>query len=215
MDVRATNWSVTINNPISADDENISLARQKGWNVEGQLERGAEGTPHYQLAVRTPQVRFSALKKAFPRAHIEVARNVTALKQYVHKDDTKVGELKEQSDKYPSLSKFWELIYDVLKFSPDQPYQLLDSEIYPGAFFTMTEFDDAVRYLIRDGYHVETMGVNPQMRSCWKIYGRDLMYRIAVDKDRQTAETSVSVVNIPTHAVQEEVWSQAPSSNAS
>lgn len=201
---RATTWSITINNPISADEENINLARQRGWYVEGQLERGANGTPHYQLMVRTPQVRFSAVKKAFPRAHIEVARNVIALSQYVRKHDTKEGELKEQSDMYPSLSKFWELIYDVLKFKPDQPYQLLDSEIYPGAFFTMTEYDNAVRYLIRDGFHVETMGVNPQMRSCWKLYNRDLMYRVAVDKDRQTDETSVSVVNIPTHAVQEE-----------
>lgn len=204
-DQRSTTWSVTINNPIGADEENINLARQKGWNVEGQLERGAEGTPHYQLLVRTPQVRFSAVKKAFPRAHIEVARNVAALRQYVHKEDTREGELKEQSDRYPSLSKFWVLIYDELKFNPDKPYNLLDSEIYPGAFFTMSEFDDAVRYLIRSGYHVETMGVNPQMRSCWKMYGRDLMYRVAVDKDSQTDETSVQAVNIPTHAVQEEV----------
>ena len=108
---RATCWSITINNPTGADEENMALSRQKGWKVDGQLEVGKDGTPHYQLIVRTPQVRFSAVKKAFPRAHIEVARNPTALEQYVHKDDTKAGELNKQSEMYPSLSKFWDLFY--------------------------------------------------------------------------------------------------------
>lgn len=109
---RATCWSVTINNPTAADDECIALARQKGWTVEGQLEVGAEGTPHYQLMVRTPQVRFSAVKKAFPRAHIEQAHNPAALARYVAKEDTRVGQLVESSDQYPSLSKLWELMFD-------------------------------------------------------------------------------------------------------
>ena len=85
---RASVWSVTINNPTQTDEYNISEARQKGWKVEGQLERGEQGTEHYQLILRTPQVRFSAVKQVFPRAHIEVARNVGALTAYVHKEDT-------------------------------------------------------------------------------------------------------------------------------
>lgn len=103
MSERATNWSVTINNPIKADEENINLARQKGWMVEGQLEKGDNGTPHYQLIVKTPQMRFSALKKAFPRAHIEVAKNVKALETYVKKDETRIGQLPDASEFYPSL----------------------------------------------------------------------------------------------------------------
>jgi len=73
MTDRATVWSVTINNPTPSDEEGIALARQRGWQVEGQKEKGSEGTEHYQLMVKTPQVRFSAVKKAFPRGHIEAA----------------------------------------------------------------------------------------------------------------------------------------------
>lgn len=51
---RGTNWSVTINNPTPKDDEEIALVRQKGWSVEGQKEKGSEGTEHYQLFVKTP-----------------------------------------------------------------------------------------------------------------------------------------------------------------
>jgi hypothetical protein len=57
---KATNWSVTINNPTKSDDEYIALARQKGWKVEGQLEMGDSGTQHFQLLVTTKgQQRFT------------------------------------------------------------------------------------------------------------------------------------------------------------
>lgn len=90
---RATMWSITINNPTAEDREAIELARQKGWKIEGQFEKGEEGTLHLQLAVRTPQLRFSTMKKHFPRAHIEIARNAAAFLQYVNKADTRVGLL--------------------------------------------------------------------------------------------------------------------------
>lgn len=79
MTDRATAWSLTINNPTEADEENIQHARQKGWKVIGQLEQGENGTKHYQLLVKTPRIRFGGVKKEFPRAHVEVARNVAAL----------------------------------------------------------------------------------------------------------------------------------------
>lgn len=96
---RATCWSLTINNPTKSDEEWIQQARQKGWQVEGQLEKGKEGTEHYQLMVKTPQVRFSAVKKQFPRAHIEIARNPAALAQYVAKEETREADLPKASDK--------------------------------------------------------------------------------------------------------------------
>lgn len=205
---RATCWSLTINNPIAADEENINLARQRGWKVEGQLEQGAEGTPHYQLMVRTPQVRFSAVKKAFPRAHIGVARNVVALKSYVHKEETRIGALVEDDARYPSLSRFWELVANEWlwdNMTEEDVEALLDTEVYPRGIFHLSYFDDACKRLIKQGYRIETMAVNPQTRSAWKFFGRELVYRAARDKtDRQTAENVVSVVDIPTHAVQED-----------
>lgn len=191
MSDRATCWSVTINNPIPADDESIALAKQQsGWKVEGQLEKGEEGTPHYQLMVKTPQVRFSALKKAFPRAHIEVARNVKALEAYVHKDDTREGYL-PVNDKYPSLTALWSLLDGYI--TTEQIQIPLDEES------RLALFDQFVGLYIELGYHIETMAVNPQIRSCVKKYLLPLIFRakkIRRQTDRQTDELNVSSSNI-------------------
>jgi len=181
-------WSVTINNPEDKDEEQINLARQKGWKVEGQLEVGENGTPHYQLAVRTPQVRFSALKKAFPRAHIEVARSAPALLNYVVKEETRAGDLPTQQDKYPSLSKYWDLVfrhlngldkdgldYVVLEEGRVKFYNEEREKLYRKTPLAM--LDEATRSLIKDGYHVEGIGGNPNTRSQWKLYSDSIILR--------------------------------------
>lgn len=192
MDNRSTAWSITINNPTSTDEEQISIARQKGWKVEGQLEQGTEGTPHYQLLVRTPQVRFSAVKKAFPRGHIEVARNVQALQNYVIKEDTRLQSLPVAQDKYPSMSKLWDLVYEYLSAHNDDCWNE-DGTLFVSGSKEKREnlltdwFDDAINYLIRQGYYVESMAVNPQVRSAWSKYAKSLMIRSATSVDnRQT-----------------------------
>jgi hypothetical protein len=181
MSDRATCWSVTINNPLPADDENIALAKQKsGWKVEGQLEKGENGTPHYQLMVKTPQTRFGSIKKAFPRAHIEPARNFKALAEYVHKDDTRVAEL-PTNDKYPSLTALWELFYQYIRTEQLAIPVCEDSRL--------VMFDQFVHLYIELGYHIETMGVNPQIRSSVKKYLPALILRaqkIRRQTDRQT-----------------------------
>lgn len=191
---RHSTWSVTINNPSASDEEDMSRARQKGWKVEGQLERGENGTPHYQLMVRTGQVRFSAVKKAFPRAHIEPARNVSALKEYVHKEKTKEGELPVQNDKYPSLDKIWELLFQqfliagVMNRHPHT--QSVDWSPY-ASDDPLYELDLATANLIRDGYRVESILANPQNRTAFKKWSMDLMTRVyreqlATQSARQT-----------------------------
>lgn len=199
---RATCWSLTINNPTADDEEQINLARQKGWKVEGQLEKGEEGTPHYQMKVTTPQVRFSALKKAFPRGHIEVCRDPVALGKYVTKEATRLAELPTGQAAYPSLSRFWELIYqhyntedrdgwDCLSLEDRATFydEILDEE------FTRTPLvvlDRATRTLIANGYHVESLAANPSTRSMWKLYARELIARSAksvADRDDSTLET--------------------------
>lgn len=107
---RSNCWSITINNPTPDDFEQIHLAQQRGWVLLGQLEKGeVNGVTHIQAMLKTPQVRFSAVKKAFPRAHIEVARNPDALREYVTKEETKVGELPENINKalYPSIEELY------------------------------------------------------------------------------------------------------------
>lgn len=185
MSDRATCWSVTINNPISADDDNIAQARQKsGWKVEGQLEEGENGTKHYQLMVKTPQLRFSAIKKIFPRAHIEVARNVKALTEYVHKEDTRLAEL-PQSEKYPTMSKFYELIYqEMLELNSKGQWVNWDGDEM------LKKFDSAISQLIIKEYFVESFATNPQTRSSFKKFGYEILIRtekyIRRQTDRQT-----------------------------
>ena len=181
MSERGTCWSITINNPVAADEESIALARQKsGWTVEGQLEKGTNGTPHYQLMVKTPQVRFSALKKAFPRAHIEKARNVEALAEYVKKQDTRVGSLPTSSELYPSTTKVMDMYGEWCQTYKKGLYLTQDSQ------GLLDLFDIFIREHIELGYFVEHIGVNPQIRSSIKLYGMSIITRsIRRQTDRQ------------------------------
>jgi hypothetical protein len=71
-------WIFTINNPTEADDPGAVLqplgdtVRYAVW----QLERGENGTPHYQGFVlwKGRGRRLQGMKELFPRAHLEVAR---------------------------------------------------------------------------------------------------------------------------------------------
>lgn len=230
---RHSNWSITINNPTSADEEEIARARQKGWKVDGQLEKGENGTPHYQLLVTTGQVRFSAVKKAFPRAHIEPARNVAALKNYVQKEDTRIGELAIANEYYPSLSKFWKLVYKkfqsnnwLICWSPhdsrrekemfkdfyDDLHVPRDTRMHMGELM-LKALDHVVGQLIEEGYHVEHY-LSPPNISSFKKFHFELLIRaekeIEIETARQTDEnengldTSHQQVDIPQHAFDEE-----------
>jgi len=192
---RASNWSVTINNPTPQDDEEIAIARQKGWKVVGQKEKGENGTEHYQLHVTTGQVRFSAVKKAFSRAHIELARNPAALSSYVTKEDTRVAALPTTQDKYPSQSQIWDWFAlscgsrdeflacvnsaykgHLILCAADPSLKVMSKhEYYEQAL--LDQFDEAISEKISEGYYCELIGVNPQIRSAVKKYGFSILDR--------------------------------------
>nr|WAE43253.1 MAG: replication associated protein [Cressdnaviricota sp.] len=206
---RGTNWSVTINNPTPDDEECISVARSKGWTVTGQKEAGSEGTPHYQLAVKTPQVRFTAVKKVFARAHIELARNVAALNAYVHKEDTRTGELPTTSSQYPTITRMWELMFDVTW--KESWYGLDSMAEYIEEYSKMSDkarlvwLDEAAAHLIKKGYYLEHHVVNPQVRSSFAKFMPQLFERTvrklitSADMSRQTdaQEIVVPTINAP------------------
>lgn len=208
MSVRANCWSITINNPTQTDEYNIAQARQKGWKVLGQLEKGENGTPHYQLMLKTPQVRFSAVKSTFPRAHIEVSRNPTALASYVQKDETRVGQLQLDQEKYPTqlqlfqwFSSYW--------------YTISKEEKKPN---NLEVFDLMVAQKISQGYMIGAEVMNPQIRAFIKKFGAQLAYRHRRSLDRQTDRQpdlfsqSVSIPNaVPSQAPLQEETSDPPS----
>lgn len=172
---RATCWSLTINNPTPDDEENIAMAMQKGWRIDGQREKGAEGTEHYQLILHTPQVRFSAVKKQFPRAHIEVARNRAALAAYVGKEATRVGQLATKAELYPSQSKFFELVWEVILADPTKSEFRRASN---GRFITpKNALVFGAKELIRRGYVVENIACNPMTIQAWALFHDDFLVR--------------------------------------
>lgn len=225
---RSSCWSLTINNPEVDDYQAIEEARSRGWKVEGQLEKGENGTPHLQLMLRTPQVRFAAVKKAFPRAHIEIAKSPVALAKYVSKEETRVAQLPADNRYYPSQSAYFRLVYDFfLKHNftnldtdewrsssrerwwkdamyCDPPIDVL-YEMEPNdrcermLRTDLNNWEFATRCLIEDGFHVEHHWVNPQVKSAIRTFGWAILKRSWVETDRQTALARLEQeVEIPT-----------------
>lgn len=178
---RSTRWSVTINLKTvsrATADECIARARQQDWHVFGQLEKGDSGTEHYQLAVQTPQVRFSALKKIFPTAHIEVAKDWDALLTYCQKEETRVEALKEVSTGYIT----WKQLRDMFaEWLSDQEFEQhsVDHER------RLQVWDKFIGQLIENGYEVDLMGMNANYRACIAKYWRHYLNRY-IQTDRQT-----------------------------
>lgn len=182
---RATCWSITINNPTESD---YKTQLPPGWKLTGQLEKGKEGTEHYQGMLQTPQVRFGAVKKALPRAHIEVARNKAALTQYVHKDDTRVGTVTDNAG-VPSLFDYQHTVARKLIEGRDESgirkyYADCDGNILP-------EVEKVVFEHIKEGMQgIEYIAINPMWISAWKKFGLAMLLREwSQTKDRQTDKT--------------------------
>jgi len=202
--VRANTWSVTLNMKTVKQetcDEMIQQARSAGWKVTGQLEKGE--TPHYQMMVQTPQVRFSAVKKMFPTGHIEPARNKQALAKYVTKEDTRIGALPEHDETYVTASRLWDMIYryndaiglwdrttDEVRCYKEHEQRALERD--PLAFY-----DRMIGYFIRQGYFVDMLATNPAIRSFWKKFWRDILERCRV-ADRQT-DRQAEIISVPTY----------------
>lgn len=170
---RARYWSITINNPT---EEEYKFPLPAKWKLNGQLERGEDtGTLHYQGMLNTAEtVRFSAVKKAFPRAHIEAAKNPAALAKYVQKEETRVSEV----DSIPTLFQYQRIIADAWD---EESFQKMLGE-NP----TLPQGDVAMRYVdqlvaeditscLRRG--AEFIGINPMWRSSWKLFFRAIITR--------------------------------------
>lgn len=200
---RGTAWSLTCNlkevNRATVDSC-IERAKSMGWGVEGQLEAGDQGTQHYQLLLRTPQCRFSAVKRCFPTAHIELARNVKALQSYVHKEETRVESLKSV-----------EVTFVTWKMLRDKFFEWLVCELDVEACFIhddtgrLAYWDRFIGLSITEGMEVDTLGVNPQYRSCiiryWNSYvDREVRRHLdrQTDKDTQTdRQTDSQDISLP------------------
>lgn len=201
MSDRHTCWSVT--QQVESEDEAKAFMEQPvppGWKLVGQLETApTTGKLHCQLMLKTPQLRFSSIKKQFPRAHIEAARDKQALALYVKKEDTRVAALQQPST--PTIWEFNMLVADAVDLNELDRHILIsrgkDIENHPDAIYVEREWtltdhiyksakpkeildyiDKVVARMILSGVRgAEYMGVNPMFRSAWTKYGITLIER--------------------------------------
>lgn len=171
---RATCWSITINNPLESETK---VELPSGWKLLGQFEEGKEGTRHFQGMVTTPQCRFAAVKKLFPRAHIEVARNKAALLNYVNKDDTRVGEFTTRTSDIPTL---WDYQRTIAARWDDDEWEEFSANHHAPEDAALDYVDNLVRVDILAGVRgVEFIAINPMWRSSWKKF-----YKCIVKRER-------------------------------
>lgn len=173
---RATYWSITINNP--EEREYVNVPMPPGWVLEGQVERGEQGTEHFQGCLKTTQVRMSSVKRHFPRAHIEIARDVKALKAYVHKDETRVAEVKTtQAHNVFTLQELVFAHWDDDRFKLYMEHIMLNRMDMDEAYLKFA--DILVQELIENGATggIEYVCVCPAWRHSMKKFGRAMVKR--------------------------------------
>lgn len=193
---RSTCWSITINNPEQSDHD--ATNNTSGWkdfvSFEGQVEKGENGTPHIQGMLKTKSVKFSVVKKYFPRAHIEIAKSQVALEKYVHKEDTRVSELGKT--KCATVGDLNRVILDLYPSKPikgrySPPHQRI-REKYNGKEIGICLLDEICCELMRQGYYgIEYICANPSVRTTWKKYWEGIVRRqdatqVSQSQDNQT-----------------------------
>jgi len=200
MTERATAWSITINNPTDLD---MNATLPAGWSITGQIEKGEEGTEHYQALLKTTQTRFSAVKKVFPRAHIEIARNVKALANYVHKEESRLHSVGDRQSNIPTLFDYQHTV--ARAWSEDEFQSLLTKYKDEETGDSILRYADLlVERDIRAGMcGIEYIAINPMWRSAWKKFGRAMIDRERL-ADRQTDRVENEVVYPPAELISED-----------
>jgi len=214
MTDRSNCWSLTI------FDESYSTAKlPAGWELKGQIEKCPKTEKdHYQGMLTTPQIRFSAVKKVFPLAHIEKARKPTALAQYVKKEDTRLKSIPDRKSEIPTLWDYSDKIADMWH---EEGFKQLCTEFYENASLaekTKTDIDDlALRYVdslisreIENGARgIEFIAINPMFRSAWKKFWRVMVKRSNLAREFEEADNYVEEISntivYPEDAIQETI----------
>lgn len=154
-----------------------------GWKLTGQMELGEkEETPHYQGMLKTPQVRFKAVKDIFPRAHIEAAKNPKGLAVYVHKEETRIGEVPDNVSQIPTIFDYHATV--AKSWNADDFKTFTDS--FSDAQVSKLGVDEiALRYvdtlvakdIVAGVRGVEFIAVNPMWRNAWKKFHAAIIIR--------------------------------------
>lgn len=91
--MKSRNFLMTLNNPIVEAETYIKRIHEslKAVYTCGQLEKGAEGTPHIQFFMNFKEpIRCSKIKKHDNSLHIEVVKVNNGAHDYCMKEDTRL-----------------------------------------------------------------------------------------------------------------------------
>ena len=165
-----TCYSVVINNPTDTDKEQIESARALGWRVVGQLEKGDNGTPHYQLCITAP-VEWKTMKSHFKRANIQEAEDPEALEKYCTKNKTRVLDLTEKKplskkrEQYSSADFYNDVFQEAFEQNGEGTDELINKDN------NLQTYDAAVNQLIlQNGYDIAVRATRPDVRSAYRKY---------------------------------------------
>ena len=192
--MRNSHWSVTF---FNNEWKNF---QHPEWKLEGQEEIAPDtGRLHYQGMLHTGQVRFSAVKKVFPQAHIEACRDPVALKKYVHKTDTRAASATvEDYAERPKISrtKFFEDVMEYIQSAghDDAEYQIIHDDDY--SFLT-----HIVNAMVEDGgdWAYTSMAVQPITRAIWRDYRQSMWHSyLAENQNGVHEEEGTEEADLPT-----------------
>lgn len=165
-----TCYSVVINNPTDTDKAQIDAATQAGWRVVGQLEKGDNGTPHYQLCVTAP-VEWKTMKSHFTRANIQEAEDPEALEKYCTKKATRVLDLtnvkpkSKKREQYSSADFYNDVFHEAYEQNGEGTDELINKDN------NLQTYDAAVNQLIlQNGYDIAVRATRPDVRSAYRKY---------------------------------------------
>lgn len=162
----------------------------ENWSLEGQIEQGYDSNDklHAQLFLKTEQTRGTRIVKFFPNCYIDEARNPFALKEYCHKDKTRVAEFKTVENRSPDWKvvrdKFFDWLIETEPFYGHVKDDL-DERVSP----RLELWDKFMNISIAEGMCIELVGVNPQYRSAVRRYWDGFIAcaeKRATSIDRQT-----------------------------
>lgn len=191
---RASVWSVTYYSRVPMSDLSgqvvdiqhfAAVQRPPGWMLVGQIEQcPSTGRMHFQGMLRTPQVRFSAVKKELgDTVHIEVARDPKALQRYCSKEETRVATVETTS-----VPNIWQYQNVIVQMWDEKEYQRRWDFAVENHRAVFPEPDDIaleyVDYLVAQDIEkgrrgAEFIAINPMWRSSWKKFWRSIIKRHA------------------------------------
>jgi len=162
------------------------------WEIEGQIEQGvsSDDRQHCQMFLKTPQTRGTRIAKFFPNTTIDEARNQHALKNYVHKEDTRIAEFKTVENRSPQWhvvrDRFYEWYVDQ---HADQLTMRVDDEE------KLRYWDHFIGISLEEGMSVDIIGVNPQYRSCIMKYWNYMIRRTLVKNPPTSVDKCLDKTN--------------------